>query len=368
MIMRYLEESFVNQTARQSLISIIRLALPSFTIKAVKTTDYVNDEVIIIAEEYLVDSYQELKKFRNIFLLVTECFVLNRYTGRVTRNLNSVNIVDLLAHILAFYIHLIKNFNLIGKISKWDAFLLPLIPPFFLIYLYSRILRKRTNIRSNVEHEYMLAGLQFSFDKSLPNISGIVFSHPSIHLSFNKFYSNIDIFKITAYPVFDREFQFEITGSQPLLLNWFGYRNSWREIRAREVEDQIKNFLSESGQEISVKYNFTSKETRDVFHLVMRQSANWPLSSATKIIDILNVGKIPVLEYNFCDHPVCDLALRLDDLINLYSSKEPMQVAIKNLEVEIRKKIKIYNSWAMAENMKNETNFSQFVVYNSYTP
>jgi hypothetical protein len=361
MIIRYLEESFVNQTARASLINLIRSALPRVKLKAMKSSDYTNNDAIIIAEEYLVDSIHVIEKYDNIFLLVTECFVQNNYTGRITRNLSSINIVGLLAHITAFYLHLVINFRIIGKLSKWDILLLPAIPPFFLIYLYARLRSKRTNIRSLVEHEFMLAGLQYNFNKILITASGLIFSHPSISESFKKFYPELEKFVITPYPVFEESFQFDITGNQLSLLNWYGYQNQWRESRAKEVSNQIRVSLGPDGAKIRVEYNFTSKESPEMFHLIMRQSENWPLSSSTKIRDILIAGKIPVLEYDFCDHPVCSLALTLSDLISFYSSIGEEQIAIEKLVEKFKEKILLYNSWAIFENERLEANLIEFM-------
>ncbi len=356
-----MEESFVNQTARPSLINLIRFALPSIKLEALKSSDYSDNEVIIVAEEYLVGHYQKVEKYRNILLLITEYFVRNRYTGRITRNLSSVNLTGLLAHILAFYLHLVVNFKKIGKVSRWDVLLLPLIPPFFLIYLYDRLRRKRTNIRSLVEHEFMLAGLQYNFNKILVNVSGLIFTHPAIHKSFIKLYPELNKFSIILYPVFDETVQFKITGNQQFLLNWYGYQNKWRESRVKEVTDQIRLSLGPDGAKIRVEYNFTSIDSPEMFHLVIRQSGNWPLSSPTKIHDILIAGKIPVFEYDFCDHPLCSLVFRLSDLISFYRSIGPEQIAIEKLVQNFKERILLYNLWAKSENERLEAKLIDFM-------
>jgi hypothetical protein len=212
-----------------------------------------------------------------------------------------------------------------------------------------------------VEHEFMLANLQYNFNKILIVASGLIFSHPSIRESFNKFYPELEKFAITPYPVFEERFQFNITGNQLSLLNWYGYQNQWRESRAKEVSDQIRMSLGPDGAIIRVEYNFTSKESPEMFHLIMRQSDNWPLSSSTKIRDILIAGKIPVLEYDFCDHPVCDLALRLSDLISFYRSMDAEQIAIEKLVENFKERILLYNSWAKSENERLQAKLIEFM-------
>lgn len=361
MFIKYLEKSFINPVARSGLVNLIRFAFPNIKLIGINSVNDVDSAGVIIAEEYIADSHSKLAGYRNIFLLITECFVENAYTGRITRNLRGGDIVGLLAHILAYYLHLVMHLRVIGRFTKWDIILLPLLVPYSAMYLYARFRGVRTNLRSLVEHEYMLAGLQFNFNKVLPTVSGLIFSHPSIFKSFVKYYPTAETFKVIPYPVFDDDFQFNITGRQFLQINWYGYRNNWRERRAKEVVDQIKASLGKMTADINIEYNFTSVDSPEIFHLVMRQSETWPLSSSTKIRDILVAGKIPIIEHLFYDHPVCGLALHLNDVVDLYRSMEDGVETIQDLENDFRERIKSYNAWATAENLKNEDELMGYI-------
>ncbi len=348
----YLEKSFVNPMAKNGLIHLLRCAFPSIALNSVEELNVKDAAPTIVAEEYLCKEFEKIPDSGNIILLVTECFLNNLYTGRITRNLNNKGFIALSSHVISYYLNLFLKFQVIGKFTKWDLIFLPVLPFILLVYLYDRFSGAATELRSLIEHEYMFANLQCRFDKILPSVSGLLFSHPAIETSFRNLYPDFNKLMISPLPVFDENFIFNVTGYDSKTIKWFGHKNKWREDRIKLLHNSVVTNPA-LVHDVSFQYNRTSSDSNEIFHLVMRQSACWPLSSPTKIYDILMCGKIPVLEYDFADHPICNLTISLEDLFIFYDARSDCSRCLSSFENILSLNISKYNTFARDYNKNN---------------
>ena len=341
----YVKETFTDALSTISLLNVLKNSFNKIEFFEIDDIDNSNCPVLISEEELWNYSINN-KSRKKIIVLVLECFIINRFTKRIGRNLINKTFIDLLIHIFVYYINLFRNINLINAYSIYDLLLLPFMPIIFIYYgINNYILKNDSDVVSKIKHEFHFSRTQYHFDKFIKNKEytdniTLLFSHEIIKDAFDLIYNNNKIDKIILYPKFQQDFIFEISGKELMLISWYGNNNYWRRERIKEIFSSLKVIY----QNIEIIRSKTTNTSDEIFHMVMRQSDLWAISSPFKIFDIINCGKVAICEYNHHDTPMCNVSISIKEFVNLGLNVYDHSELINKLEKIINKKISNYNN------------------------
>lgn len=214
-----------------------------------------------------------------------------------------------------------------------------------------------------------------SFLRIVPQVDGIIASHPLILAQLAEFYPQFaDKYLGAAYPQFSvnnlqdtfgsdawvqgRGKQFEITGTMSAYRAAFAARcdaqtaraAGWSALSVTGFRPDIDSYLLKmTGWNASYEEpSRPTDQTSVMFSLHPPQSQGWPYSSPVRIFRAIEVDHtIPVLPEPFGDHPIEDVCLPMGD------SLQPLEDLAASPQARLRwldEKLRPYNDIAIAQN------------------